>query len=534
MTNGKARSALHGLAGAVVLGMVALGCNRVPVDGVVDDLAVTVEGGLSNTAPVKLDILWVVDNSSSMCEEQNSLAANVQRFLDKFAQFNADLHMAVVTTNAITESDQGRFHHELPPPFPPNCVVREFVPCLKDDECKQALGDNWVCDAPPAAKFLKNANGSLNSVCRFTCGSDQACQQAFGDEGYYCLSPDKFGTDTKTNGCILPPLTQSCPTDLPPFVSTKDGNIDLFPCLAIVGARQDDPYAQLEQGLKVAVWALDRNPPPGAPDRSQQAREFLRDDAFQLVVFVSDEDDCSLVEGETLEKNLWNSCGCLPDETQGGPMLSPAKLAARLRTINVDPSRVLVAAIVGDVVVRDAPAAEGSLVCPQPGLEDPQQCIEAKRQAFFDSKCQLGKLFAPNTYVCESATGKADYGSRYIEFVKLFGPNGVVANICNDEGFGPALDHIADALLPRVVHVCLPRAPATGPEDLIVEKTLATGEVVTLQYGEGKDFVVSPSADCPAEAGHQAIFLTKLLEQGESLRIRYRASLVDPPSSSTP
>ena len=177
MTNGKAHSALNGLAGAVVLGMVTLGCNRVPVDGVVDDLTVTVEGGLSNTAPVKLDILWVVDNSSSMCEEQNSLAANVQRFLDKFAQFNADLHMAVVTTNAITESDAGRFHHELPPPFPPNCVVREFTPCLKDDECKQVLGDNWVCDAPPAAKFLENANGSLNSVCRFTCDSDQTSRR---------------------------------------------------------------------------------------------------------------------------------------------------------------------------------------------------------------------------------------------------------------------------------------------------------------------------------------------------------------------
>ncbi len=47
----------------------------------------------------KKDILWVVDNSCSMMDEQSSLAANVTDFLDHFSSWNVDFHMGVVTTD---------------------------------------------------------------------------------------------------------------------------------------------------------------------------------------------------------------------------------------------------------------------------------------------------------------------------------------------------------------------------------------------------------------------------------------------------
>ena len=39
-----------------------------------------------------IDILWVIDNSVSMCQEQNSLAVNVNEFLDRFLDLDLVLN----------------------------------------------------------------------------------------------------------------------------------------------------------------------------------------------------------------------------------------------------------------------------------------------------------------------------------------------------------------------------------------------------------------------------------------------------------
>ena len=49
---------------------------------------------------VKVDILWVVDNSGSMATSQDNVAANFQSFIDKFQQTNFDFQMAVTATDA--------------------------------------------------------------------------------------------------------------------------------------------------------------------------------------------------------------------------------------------------------------------------------------------------------------------------------------------------------------------------------------------------------------------------------------------------
>ncbi len=47
----------------------------------------------------KVDVLWVVDNSSSMEQEQASLRDNFELFIDEMAAADADFHLAVVTTD---------------------------------------------------------------------------------------------------------------------------------------------------------------------------------------------------------------------------------------------------------------------------------------------------------------------------------------------------------------------------------------------------------------------------------------------------
>lgn len=56
----------------------------------------------------KVDVLWVVDNSCSMVEEQNKLSENFPLFMDYFLSSNLDYHIGVVSTDMLSESDKGR------------------------------------------------------------------------------------------------------------------------------------------------------------------------------------------------------------------------------------------------------------------------------------------------------------------------------------------------------------------------------------------------------------------------------------------
>jgi hypothetical protein len=48
----------------------------------------------------KIDILWVIDNSGSMEDEQNSLARNFDLFIEEFLKKDIDFRMAITTTDS--------------------------------------------------------------------------------------------------------------------------------------------------------------------------------------------------------------------------------------------------------------------------------------------------------------------------------------------------------------------------------------------------------------------------------------------------
>ena len=54
-----------------------------------------------------VDVLMVVDNSCSMFEEQDKLAANFESFIDAFEGIEVDWQIGVVTTDMMTEGHQG-------------------------------------------------------------------------------------------------------------------------------------------------------------------------------------------------------------------------------------------------------------------------------------------------------------------------------------------------------------------------------------------------------------------------------------------
>jgi hypothetical protein len=84
----------------------ALGCSQVTFD-----LPPSTENfGQSVTYNNKVDILWIVDNSSSMLKHQQNLSAQVPDLVTKLNGLKMDYHMAVVTTSmGGTVPDGGKF-----------------------------------------------------------------------------------------------------------------------------------------------------------------------------------------------------------------------------------------------------------------------------------------------------------------------------------------------------------------------------------------------------------------------------------------
>ena len=57
----------------------------------------------------RTDVVWVVDNSCSMAQEQRTLANNFAQFADYFVDSNIDYHMGVVSTGFDDPTERGQF-----------------------------------------------------------------------------------------------------------------------------------------------------------------------------------------------------------------------------------------------------------------------------------------------------------------------------------------------------------------------------------------------------------------------------------------
>lgn len=55
------------------------------------------------------DVLWVIDNSCSMSDDQNALAYNLQQFLQWFDTSGADYRLGLITTDMEDPTQSGRF-----------------------------------------------------------------------------------------------------------------------------------------------------------------------------------------------------------------------------------------------------------------------------------------------------------------------------------------------------------------------------------------------------------------------------------------
>jgi len=464
------------------------------------------------------------------------------------------------------------------------------------------------------------------------CGDEEAgCTQT-------CVAPGG-GSDVDKN-CVAQPGTSSCPSPPIPSVLT-DTSLGLFPCIATVGADQSFT-ANLESGLKTAWMALD---PAGL--NSEQSAGFLRDDAYLIIVFVSDEDDCSIDEdfaspsydcekdsecpGYTrcddglcagiVKKDYYNICallgeykgrahhncaydlGCQDCESDvdcddgwyckngkkcrpeiydfntiasfqapsGTPIFALApvsKYYSQLRSLKTDPAKVLVAAIVGDAIVAkgdqksliseecledeklvlcqdyNTAKADASNKCKEEpwaeGCEDFHAVkLACARECYIASKGDNQNPQAKNSYVCTSSFGTADWGNRYIRLADMFGPNGVVSNMCAEEGISPALETVAELIIKRVTKICLPRHVKEGERITITRRFEDdNGDWVKEKLTEGEEGVGDYNIDFPTQdccfadentgactGTLKAVTFNEVLDPSWEIELKYEAEL---------
>jgi len=518
-------------------GLVAA-CNPVPIDNLERTFSLKVETTAGTDQQVKIDFLWVVDNSTSMCEEQVALASSFQEFTNTLTTFFAiDARLAVTSSDMQCDADpeqginasKGKFNQVPADRFPAACYFKQNQQCTTDADCETGAGDAgaYKCTTENLEVCEVNPNNSINTTCRRLCDTDQDCADFFGDTGFQCLKPG----GSSDSGCLKQPDSSGCDTDLPPFLSTEDGNIDSFPCIATLGVYSQKCF-KYEQGLRAALTAID--PRPGAL-QEEQAKSFLRDDAYLVVIIVSDEDDCSTVDGQDFGEDFYNTCAFEATTDDGGILVPVRDYVNRLKSIKSDPSRVIVAAIAGDALaaqdvpdaalIPDACASLPGATANEPdaaAIEEYKNCV---RQEFQASKTDP-RTCHQKSYVCSGPGGISDWGSRYQQLANGFGTNGLFLNICEASGISAALDDIAAKIIQVVNKVCLPRR-VLDTASLEVIKTLADGttQITLVAGGDGDDgyTLEPPTADCVDGEGTLMPSLTfvKPPEPGESIEIRY-------------
>jgi len=392
----------------------------------------------------RVDLLFVIDNSGSMADEQARLAAVVPRLVEHLAARGvSDLRLAVTGPDVMCDPAavpgmvaRGRFATRPMPAANFTGRVGVSLACRDDDDCAAGACDllgcrddaqaRWRCETAPRDLCVELPNGSFGTRCTLVCDDDEGCVAALGP-GFVCLVTPSFA-----RACVAP--LPPCPAEIPPVLAGAD--LALAPCAMRIGVFKE-PCARFEQPLEAMRLALD----PAGPNAAQHA--FVRPDAVLAVVAVSDEEDCSTRPGETFLETDAERCG----------VLEPADGVARLQSIDhyvgfleglKGPGRAFFAAIAGDSAAVDPGAAAAEREAYLATMRSPRDCYT-------------------QASICTTPDGRdtARWAPRLFAMAAALAPDGLTHNACDDD-WASAVVRLADALADTATRVCLPRALPSG------------------------------------------------------------------------
>lgn len=248
------RRARHTWAVARLLPALALAsCSAPPVGGLCQDPAGCTTQQAQTFIPLgppQIDLLFIVDNSFSMNPKQAAIADNITRFIDAIDKSGASYHVA------ITTSDTG--------------------------QCKGIPGEDGALQVTPCSARDLIAGSAADLACKRLCPDKSFVPRS----GRYI---------SREGGLTNVPVAMENGVD--------QGPRRAFQCLALVG----DKGCGLESQLEGARRALQR-----AQDPSDANYGFLRPSSTLGLIFLSDEDDCSIQPAQVsaMNSDAINSIEC--------------------------------------------------------------------------------------------------------------------------------------------------------------------------------------------------------------------------------
>ncbi|MBI5524765.1 MAG: VWA domain-containing protein [Deltaproteobacteria bacterium] len=485
---------------AVIAAFAAFtGCGETKVTFSDDGGAVS-DGGLPDAAACdpenkKVDILFLLDNSGSMAQEQQMLAEGATEFLAALTAGGIDFHIGMVTTdvnfNPLTE-------------------------CKPGGECPNGMGcvrASWRSDAVNAGDYYCVAPSESVERClrdadcpNYQCNSQGDCTpsvcgriKGFDDNRQYCHPQNSgrlrfnscrkgYSTSEVDDRCELAGAHEEVLTsELRNSIGDQE-----FLAMFRDNVRAGTNGTGFEKGLYAVRAALDSShvdPVTGANLATRENAGFYRNDAALLVVFVSDEEDCSHDPSDhNFDEKKDTNEACYPSPNTCHPDCQPREASKGCNTTMYPPEEGVVATENSEYAAQGVgycmiPCASDSdcenspvsgMTCGAvPGFGGAQYCNCAFDRPTVNANSKYAYLSPVQDYIdflkatktrpdlvrvaaivgadasgqadqCASPNGVACAGSRYVQVAAAFDRNSI-SSICAG-GLGPALTEIASRL----------------------------------------------------------------------------------------
>lgn len=395
-----------------------------------------------NVPPTKVDVLLMIDNSGSMSDEQRKLAGVLDQLVG-----------ALSSGQAKSARDSGK-RLEFPP------VESIHIGIVSSDMGVNGAQPQKSCGA---LSFLPTERDPAGTVTFQS--------KPFGDDGILQTSTavaQQGIWQSAIPGETPVQLVQGDPScaevSLPPgqrYLSYEAGvssvaeTVHAFSCLAKLGKNGCGLEQQLEAALKALTpsdsdlrFSNDTHGHGTARDGSKVSGlngGFLRDDAILVVVFVSDEEDCSSPDENraifnaldtTIPGEINVRCGLRENQSLLHPV---SRFVDGLRALKPTAyqNRLVVASVVG------VPLATSTGSGVHVGSSNLDALLERSDMQFQARLNAAGTADEP-VPACSSdqGHGTAAPGRRFVELSKEFGDNGLVASICEND-YAPVIQAVA-------------------------------------------------------------------------------------------
>ncbi len=460
-------------------------CNQHPVAKYTPNTLVEFQMPTPIEASGKLDVLWVIDNSGSMCQEQAALRDNFDRFVERLDDAVVDFHIGVTTTHLEDDfslEPVARPGHlqSTPQPLPGfdrscwTATDAEGQPIAGDyAPIRQLIATAVACMQAPDERLLNRTDDEI--ACALGCRTVAQCAPDECDGLQLFPDPSSYRAVSKV-------LQSSNYRNANGTLKVAELKAD-FACMSMVGMRG---YG-FEKGIGAAVEAVSPALTGGTAENPTDVMApnhgLIRNDATFAVVFVTDENDCTH-DGSLSERQgacaadlceFWNHRGL--DAT---PLVEPSLLRdamlTNLRATKGEPAfdtdSTLVASIHGI-----AKRYDGDIVPDESCRVDSPR--EASSCRAFDA-CENAD-YEPLRPSCATRLGVAYSGDRYERFLRSFGEGRyfpappvdseapLTGWMCNGD-FKPALAAIGEffqtptqGCITTPIETCAPSGAACGP-----------------------------------------------------------------------